>query len=128
MRKPVIAVLGVTAMVTVALGLRHLAEKGSHRARFILAMDELRRANAALHQQGAFTNTIQGDRVYPYTNRFTREATVYQCGLALESVDLYLRERGLLAITTNDVLLWIDRERGVMPLANGPAFAFPPRF
>ncbi len=91
-------------------------------------MNELRQAKAELQKHGVFTNRFQGDTVYPYTNRFMIGATVHQCGLAVESVDLHLRKRGILAITTNDVLVWVDRERGVMPLGTGPAFTFPPGF
>ena len=91
-------------------------------------MNALRQANAEIQNHGTFTNRFQGDTVYPYTNRFMIDATVYQCGLAVESVDLYLKERGILAITTNDVFVWVDRERGVMPLGRGPAFTFPPGF
>lgn len=91
-------------------------------------MNELQEANAELQKYGAFTNQFEGDTVYPYTNRFIIDATVYQCGLAVESVDLYLRNRGILAITTNDVFVWVDKESGVMPLGSGPAFAFPPGF
>ncbi len=45
-----------------------------------------------------------------------------------ESVDLYLRARGLLTITTDDILLWVDQKRGVMPLGRTPPFTFPPGF
>jgi hypothetical protein len=128
MRKLRIVIVVLTSAMVVAYGVMHFAGKSSRRARFVLAMNELRLANAELQKQGAFTNRFQGDTVYPYTNRFIIDATVYQCGLAVESVDLYLRGRGLLAITTNDVLVWVDRERGAMPLGSGPAFTFPPGF
>ena len=128
MRKLVIATVVLASVVVGSYGVLHLAGRGSHRARFVLAMNELRRANAELQQHGAFTNRSQGDTVYAYTNRFIIDGTVYQCGLAVESVDLHLGKRGILAITTNEVFVWVDRERGAMPLGGGPAFAYPPGF
>jgi hypothetical protein len=122
----VIGIVVVASAVVLAYGVLHFTAKGSHRARFVLAMNELRQANAELQKHGAFTNRLQGDTVYPYTNQFMIDGTVHQCGLAVESVDLHLRKRGILAITTNDVFVWVDREHGVMPLGTGPAFTFPP--
>ncbi|HOW65688.1 MAG TPA: hypothetical protein P5186_10735 [Candidatus Paceibacterota bacterium] len=89
-------------------------------------MNELREANAELQNHGVFTHQFQGDTVYPYTNRFIIDGIVYQCEFGVESVDLYLRKRGILAITTNDIFVWVDKERGMMPLGRGPAFEFPP--
>ncbi len=126
MRKLVIGMVVLASAVVLTYGVLHFAGKGSHRARFVLAMSELRQANAELQKHGTFTNRLQGDTVYPYTNRFMIGATVHQCGLAVESVDLHLRKRGILAITTNEVFVWVDREHGVMPLGTGPAFTFPP--
>lgn len=128
MRRLVIAIVALASVAVMSYGLLRFVGKGSHRSRFIIAMNALRQASAELQKGGTFTNQFQNDRVYPYTNRFIVGATVYQCVLAVESVDLHLRNRGLLAITTNDVLVWIDRERGVMPLGTGPALTFPPGF
>jgi hypothetical protein len=91
-------------------------------------MNELREANVQLQKYGAFTNQFRYDTVYPYTNRFNIDGTVYQCEFTVESVDLYLRNRGFLTITTNDIFVWVDKKRGVMPLGRGPAFTFPPGF
>ena len=128
MKKLEIVVTVLALLVVVACGFLHFAGKGSHRARFVIAMNELREANTELHKYGAFTNQFQGDTVYPYTNRFIIDGAVYQCGFAVESVDFHLRNRGLLAITTNDVFVWFDKKRGVMSLGNGPEFSFPPGF
>lgn len=126
MKARIIVIVVVASLVVVTCGFLFTTGKGTHRARFVLALNALREANAELQKHGAFTNRFQGDTVYPYTNRFTIEGRVYQCGLAVESVDLHLRERGILAITTNDLVVWVDRERGAMPLSSGPAFTFPP--
>lgn len=125
-KKGIIAILVLASLVVGSCGFWFIAGKGSHRARFVLAMNELRRANADLQTHGAFTNRFQSDTVYPYTNQFTIDGKVYHCGLAIESVDLHLRDRGILAITTNGGFVWVDKQGGVMPLGNGPAFAFPP--
>jgi hypothetical protein len=120
-------VLTVLAVLVAFLGLfLYSAARGSHRARFVIAMNELREASAQLQKQGAFTNQFSYDKVYPCTNRFNVGGTAYQCQLAVESVDLYLRDRGLLTITTNDIIVWVDKKRGVMPLGSGSAFRFPP--
>jgi hypothetical protein len=121
-------VLTVLAVVVALLGLfLFSASKGSHRARFLIAVNKLREASAQLQKHGAFTNQFpHDDKVYPFTNRFSIDGTAYQCQLAVESVDLYLRDRGLLAITTNDTIIWVDKERGAVPLGSGSAFRFPP--
>jgi hypothetical protein len=128
MKKRMIVIVVLASLVVVSCGLLYFVGKGSHRARFIIAMNELREANAEFQKYGAFTNQFQGDTVYPYTNRFIVDGTVYQCGFAVESVYLYLRDRGILAITTNGGFVWVDKERGVVPLGSGPAFNFPPGF
>jgi hypothetical protein len=122
-------VLTVLAVFVALFGLfLYSAARASHRARFVIAMNELREANVQLQKYGAFTNQFPYDKVYPCTNRFNIDGTACQCELAVESVDLYLRDRGLLTITTNDILVWVDKKRGVMPLGRGSAFTFPPGF
>ena len=120
-----LALIAIVAAALLGLFL-YGAARGSHRARFSIAVTALREANGQLQKQGAFTNRPHDDRVYPFTNRFSIDGTSYQCQLAVESVDLYLRDRGLLTITTNDIIVWIDRERGAVPLGSGSAFKFPP--
>jgi hypothetical protein len=120
-------VLTVLAVVVALLGIFLFnAAIGTHRARFSIAVTKLREANAQLQKHGAFTDRPHDDKVYPFTNRFSIDGTTYQCQLAVESVDLYLRDRGLLTITTNDIIVWIDKERGAVPLGSGSAFRFPP--
>lgn len=115
-------------LVVLLFGLLYGLARGEHRARFIIAMNELREANLERQKYGAFTNQFRADTVSPYTNRFKVEGTVYQCAFTVESVDLSIRERGFLTITTNDVFVWVDKKRGVMPLGRVPAITFPPGF
>ncbi|MGZ4963254.1 MAG: hypothetical protein ACXWJB_13835 [Limisphaerales bacterium] len=121
-------VLTVLAVLVALFGLfLYSAARGSHRARFVIAMNELREANVQLQKHGALTNQQFGyDKVFPCKNRFNIDGTAYQCQFAVESVDLYLRDRGLLTIATNDIIVWVDKKRGVMPLGSGSAFRFPP--
>jgi hypothetical protein len=60
------------------------------------------------------------------TDRFDVGGTVYQCEFAVESADLYVRNRGFLAITTNAVIVWVDRKQDVTPLGRAPTFTLPP--
>jgi hypothetical protein len=127
MRKFVVVAVVLIMLVALFSAFFHFVARGSHRARFIIAMNELREAHAELQKYGAFTNRLRDDTVYPFTNRFEIEGTVYQCEFAaIESADLYVRHRGFLKITTNEVFVWVDKERGVMPLGSGSAFRFPP--
>ena len=128
MKKLVIVAVVFVTLAGLFFGFLHFVARGGHRARFIIAMNELREANMELQKHGAFTNQFQYDTVYPYTNRFNIDGTVYQCEFAVESVDLYFRNRGFLTITTNDMVVWVDKKGGVMPLGRVPAFTFPPGF
>jgi hypothetical protein len=128
MKKRAIVAVVLVVLGTLFVGFFYSVARGGHRARFIIAMNELREANAELQKYGIFTNQFRYEPVYPYTNRFDIDGRVYQCGLAVESVDLYLRKRGFLAITTNDVFVWVDKKSGAMPLGRVPAFTFPPWF
>lgn len=125
MKKSTIA-LGVLVIVVALLGFFFYGvARGGHRARFIFAMNELREANVQFQKHGTFTNHSAYDKVYPCTNRFDIAGRIYECQLAVESVDLYLRDRGLLTITTNNIIVWVDKKRGVMLLGHG-SFRFPP--
>jgi hypothetical protein len=94
------------------------------RARFISAMNDLKEAHFELQKYGAFTNQFRDARVYTFTNRLTIDGTNYQFEFALFSDEF--RERGLLTITTNGILVWIDNKQGFMQL--GRQRFFPPGF
>ena len=85
-------------------------------------MNELKEAHFEFQKYGAFTNRLRGVVVYSYTNRFMIDGTNYQCEFAAESEEF--RERGFLTITTNLMLIWVDKKHGMIPL--GRARPFPP--
>ena len=71
-----------------------------------------------------YTNYSHSMTVYLYTNRVTADGTSYQCEFAVTND--WFQNRGFLTITTNEVFVWIDIKRGVMPL--GTRANFPPGF
>jgi hypothetical protein len=87
-------------------------------AKTIIIMSRLTQASADLKKHGTFTNDIpQYCDIYTFTEHYTVGGSDYQCALAAKSP--LFRGRGFMAITTNDVLLWIDKERGATPMS-GP--------
>ena len=52
--------------------------------------------------------------MYPYTNRFTIDGTIYQCEYAAKRAEF--KDRGFLTITTNQIFVWVDRKGGLTPL------------
>jgi hypothetical protein len=69
----------------------------------------LKDADAELHKLGVSTNHPSASeyvRVFPFTNRFSIDGMDYQCELAAKCERL--TNRGFLAITTNQIFVWID--------------------
>jgi hypothetical protein len=102
----------------------YAAGKADTRARFINSMNDLREAHVEFQQYGAFTNQFRHQVVYPFTNRFAINGTDYQCEFAIECDDF--TNRGFLTITTNEMFVWVDKKRGVIPLVK--SHTFPPGF
>jgi hypothetical protein len=92
------------------------------RAHFISTENALKEAHIELQKFGGFTNYFRDMNVYPYTNQLTTEGTNYQCEFAIESEEF--KERGFLTITTNEVFIWVDKKRGLIPLIK--PLTFPP--
>ena len=87
-------------------------------AKTIIIMDRLMQASADLKKNGTFTNDLpQFCEIQTFSEHYTVGGVEYQCSLAAKSP--VFQGRGFMAITTNDVLLWIDRERKVTPVS-GP--------
>jgi hypothetical protein len=112
----------VAAFLVVAFG----EARGDRRSQFVSAVNALGEAHIELHQYGEFTNYSHNMTVYPYTNQVVADGTDYQCELAVEND--WLKDRGVLTITTNEVFVWIDKKRGVIPLGGLRTFTFPPGF
>jgi hypothetical protein len=112
--KPAIIILSVLILLGVA-GAYYLS--GIARgAKIIIIMNRLTEASADLKKKGAFTNDISSFcDIHAYAEHHSFGAKEYQCVLAATSPAF--RDRGFMAITTNDVLLWIDKERGATPLS-----------
>ena len=80
-------------------------------------------ALAELNEHGAFTNHAP-DRchVYAFTNRYSVSGTNYCCVLAADSWD-YRESSNVLAITTNELFLFIGKQGLIPSLGN----SYPPR-
>ena len=126
MKKSVIVLIVLAVLVAFFFVLLYGTARGDRRARFINTMNDLREAHFELQKYGAFTNQFRYETVYPFTNQFVVDGTDYQCEFAVECEEF--TNRGFLTITTNDIFVWIDKKRGVMPLGRVPAFTFPPGF
>jgi hypothetical protein len=123
--KALIVSLSVLAFLVVAFFLFAFDElRADRRSQFVTAVNGLREAHLELHQYGGFTNYSHSMTVYLYTNRVTADGTSYQCEFAVTND--WFQNRGFLTITTNEVFVWIDNKRGVMPL--GTRANFPPGF
>ena len=87
-------------------------------AKIVIIMNRLTQASADLKKHGSFTNDVpQFCDISTFTEHYAVRGSDYQCALAAKSP--LFRGRGFMAITTNDVLLWIDKERGATPMS-GP--------
>jgi hypothetical protein len=123
--KALIVSLSVLALLIVALLVFAYAElSADRRSQFFSAVNGLREAHIELHQYGSFTNYSRSMTVYLYPNRVAADGTSYQCELAVTND--WFQDRGFLTITTNEVFVWIDNKRGVIPL--GTRATFPPGF
>jgi hypothetical protein len=87
-------------------------------AKTVIIMQRLGQAAADLKNHGSFTNDIQEFcEIYQFTEHYKVSGSDYECVLAAKSP--IFRGRGLLAITTNNVIIWIDNNGRVIP-ATGP--------
>jgi hypothetical protein len=117
-------IIGVVLVLVV--GFLYSLAHSERRARFIIAMNDLRQAHIELQKYGVFTNQFRYETVYPFTNRLVVDGKRYQCEFAIDCQGV--SNRGLLTIATNEIFVWIDKKRGVMALGKVPAFTFPPGF
>ena len=90
-------------------------------AKTMIIMTRLRQASADLKKHGTFTKDIpEFCEIQAFSEHYIVGGVEYQCALAAKSP--VFRGRGFMAITTNNVLLWIDRARGITPMS-GPEAA-----
>lgn len=106
-------VIGVLLLALVLFYL-YAAGRSDRVAKFISFRNDLKDAHLQLKLNGGFTNHSKYTRVYAWTNEYAIGGTNYQCEFAGENGEF--TSRGTLAITTNEVFLWIDKKGGVVPL------------
>ncbi len=92
---------------------------------FINFMNDMKEADYELRHYGSFTNQFLHSKVYACTNCYTIGGTNYRCEFCGEHE--WFRDRGTLAITTNQIFIWIDKKHGVIPMLRGNShLTFPP--
>jgi hypothetical protein len=117
----------IVLAVVLFFGLLYVLATADNRGKFINTESALIEAHIELQVCGAFTNHFRYEKtyeMYPYTNRFTIDGTSYQCEYAAKRAEF--KDRGFLTITTNQIFVWVDKKRGVIPLVRPRIF--PPGF
>jgi len=114
--KPAIIILAV--LILLGSVVAYYVSGVARGAKIIIIMNRLIQASEDLRKHGVFTNDIPTFcDIRAYTEQQSVGATDYVCALAATSP--LFRGRGFMAITTNDVLLWIDKEHGAVQLSGG---------
>lgn len=117
--KPVM-IIGVilTLLALLGFGGAYYVRGIARSAKTIIVMNRLMQASAELKKNGTFTNDVpEFCQIYPHTNQYTVRGKEYYCVLAAKSP--LFQKSGFMAVTTNDVLLWIDPVQGATPMT-GP--------
>ena len=84
--------------------------RSKHEASLVVTWNSLKVASVEIQEDGKFTNRYPLIcHISEYTNRHLVNGTIYQCILAADSWD-YRGRSNLLAITTNGMFLFIDRQ------------------
>lgn len=112
----------VVLILAAAAGAYHLYRMANG-AKFLIIMNRLDQASADLKRRGTFTNDVpEFCDIYKFTEHYTIRGSDYQCTLAAKSS--VFRGRGFMAIATNDVILWVDKERGAIPMTGPDSVGF----
>jgi hypothetical protein len=99
--------------------------RSEKRARFINFINDLKLADHDLRHYGSYTNQSKYSKIYACTNFYTVGGTNYQCEFCGEMEEF--SNQGTLAISTNQIFIWIDKKRGVVPLLRQDSRStFPP--
>lgn len=103
-------------IVLLALAVFYLyaASRSERIARFINFRNDLKDAHAQLHTFGKFTNRSRDTSINVCTNLYAIGGTNYQCEFAGENQRF--ANHGRLAITTNEVFVWLDNKGRAIPL------------
>ena len=89
--------------------------------------NKLLEAHLELQHDGTFTNHYRDIEIIAVTNAFLVSGTNYQCEFTAANDEF--RDYGMLAITTNQTVIWIDKNQQVFPIySRDTPFKFPPGF
>ncbi len=117
--KPVIIIGSILAVVALlGLGGAYYVRGITRGAKTFIVLNRLMQASADLKKNGTFTNDVPHIcQIYAHTNQYSVGGKEYHCVLAAKSP--VFQKTGFMAITTNDVLLWIDPVQGATAMT-GP--------
>ena len=110
MKKPLI-IVGALLLALAGFYI-YAAGRAERNARLINFRNDLKDAQLRLRGGESLTNRYRDTRVYLFTNTLVIGGTNYYCELAGENERF--ASRGPLAITTNQLFVWVRRERGVV--------------
>jgi hypothetical protein len=120
-------IIGLLFVVLVGFVLLHGQASSERRARFINVANMLLEAHLELQHDGAFTNHFRDTDITSVSNVFVVGGTNYQCEFTAANDEF--RDYGLLAITTNQIVIWIDKKQQVFHVySRDTHFKFPPGF
>lgn len=108
MRTPVVWIVGFAIVATLFFGYAHLHGRAMQRAAMYNARLSLERAYADYERTGTLPASRPSARLSIYTNAVIVSGATQYCAVAL---DWGFRD-GLLAISTNRTVFWIDNRRG----------------
>jgi len=91
-------------------------------AKFIIIMQRLGQFSTDLKRQGSFTNDILHlCDIYPFTNSVVVGGASHRCMLAAKAPSF--GDSGIMAITFDDTVVWIDRDGKVTPFTGPDSIA-----
>ena len=110
----VIGAVLLVAIVVAGIWLKRKLSGMAQGVKIIIIMQRLVQFSAELKKQGTFTNDIPhlGD-IYAFTDSVTFNGKEHRCTLAAKSP--LFGDKGIMAITSEDVVIWIDREGKATP-------------
>ncbi len=111
MKKPLL-IIGALLLALAGFYI-YAAGRAERNARLINFRNDLKDAQLRLRNGEGLTNRYRDTRVYPFTNVIVISGTNYYCDLAGENE--WFADRGALAITTNQLFLWVREDRGAVP-------------
>jgi hypothetical protein len=113
MKKIIIIVL-ILILLMLLVGPAQRSYQFVEGAKTKMVMKSLIQASDSLQKYGTFTNdSPQFCDIQLCSERYTVGGIEYQCTLAAKSP--FFRGRGFYAMTTNDIVIWIDKKQRANP-------------